>query len=182
MTRLDRTPRPRASSRPCRPSSPQRPRGVSTGRRRPHAHHGAQGSAVPPFERHYTKEQLETVRKLLGVYDVPKPTHSKMTFKAIADEAGVKPSVVTGYGLKYDIEPPRFGRPPGPGKKLGQRSPYRRRAQELKALGMSLRKIAAKITDEVRSKAKTADEKEFKISAEAVRQLLDTDGNTGKIE
>lgn len=98
-----------------------------------------------------------------------------MTFKAISDETGVPQHVVGAFADDAGIAPPHIGRPPGPGKKLGERSPHRARARALREKGFSLRVIASMITDEVRAKAKTAKDKKFKISGEAVRQLLETD-------
>lgn len=141
MTRLDRKAPPRASSRACRPSPTPRPRGVPTRRRACHSHHGARGSVVPPFQRSYTEEQERRVKELLGVFEKPfpkpepaPPKPSKLTYKAISAETGVRQSAVSWIASLNNICPPtragipRTGRPKGEGKKF---SPHREPAYRL---------------------------------------------------
>lgn len=93
---------------------------------------------------------------------------------------GVSISVVRVQAARLNIFPPQ-GRPAGAKdkgerKKYKQRSPHRERAKKLKENGLSLQEIADKITEEVHE----AGDKEFKISREAIRQLLLTDGTEKK--
>jgi hypothetical protein len=135
---------------------------------------------------------MDLALELLGANKLPratpqKPKHSEITFADVATAAGVSQATIGKWAAAAHILPPLrsdiegLGRPkletPGTGKKIGPRSPHRARAQELKKQGLSLRVIAERITAEVRAKATTLEEKEFKISGEAIRQLLVTDEN-----
>lgn len=139
----------------------------------------------------YTAAQVERAEELLGANKAPKPTHSELTFKVIAERSGVPASVVTAIAVRHGIRPPvgmrgprvgapGAGRPRGPGKKLGERSPYRQRAKELRALGMSYRDIAAQITAEVRAAAQSTAERRFKISSAAIYNLINSDEETAR--
>lgn len=141
-----------------------------------------------PFDR-YTTEQIAAVKELLGLTkdgapQNPPPKRSELTFKDIADRTGVSRATVGAFAGVHGIKPPAgmrgprpgapgAGRPKGPGKKLGQRSPHRRRARELKGMGLSLREIAEQITIEVREAATSDQDREFTISRAAIAKLTD---------
>jgi hypothetical protein len=167
-------------------------RGASSSRKRNRpASCRAKDSAVPQYDA----KQLRRAKDLLGIADgEPKPEAprpSPMTFKEVSAQSGVPPAVVSVLAADNNIVPPPgtrgpragtpgAGRPPGPGKKLGERSPYRARAEELRLAKFSYRAIADQITREVREAATTPEGKKFKISQAAIYGLLNPDSSDDK--